>query len=122
MGRHAILAAALIGVVGLIAGPIGAQEVKQDAKSTSGKAKISSITQEQLNTADESANNFLLTNGNYAQTRFHPAKQIQAAVDVAGDRVGAAGSADKRVLDAGLGRSDGDGRVGVEGARKSWER
>ena len=39
-------------------------------------AKIAPVTQEQLNAADKSASNFLLTNGNYAQTRFHPAKQI----------------------------------------------
>jgi alcohol dehydrogenase (cytochrome c) len=35
-----------------------------------------SVTQQQLNAADKNATNFLLTNGNYAQTRFHPARQI----------------------------------------------
>src|SRR4051795_2323030 len=76
MGRRTVLVAALIGVAGLLTGPVSAQEVKQEAKSTSGKAKIAPVTQEQLNTADKNASNFLLTNGNYAQTRFHPAKQI----------------------------------------------
>src|SRR5258708_3949131 len=76
MGRRAILTAALAGVAGFLIGPLGAQEVKQEAKSMSGKAMISSITQDQLNTADKNSTNFLLTNGNYAQTRFYPAKQI----------------------------------------------
>src|SRR3954447_20114023 len=76
MGRRGIFAVALIGVAGFIAGSVGAQEVKQQAKSTSGKANIAPVTQEQLNAADKNANSFLLTNGNYAQTRFHLAKQI----------------------------------------------
>ena len=42
----------------------------------SGQATISPVTQQQLDSADKSVNNFLLTNGNYAQTRFHPARQI----------------------------------------------
>src|SRR3979490_2873582 len=37
---------------------------------------VSPITQQQLDAADKSVNNFLLTNGNYAQTRFHPARKI----------------------------------------------
>src|SRR5665811_503334 len=76
MGKLAIAGAALFGLAGLLIGPVGAQEVKQDAKSASAKAAISSVTQDQLNKADKHANNFLLTNGNYAQTRFHPARQI----------------------------------------------
>src|ERR1700687_954432 len=77
MDKRSILAVALAGVVaGILIGPVFAQEVKQEAKSTSGKAKISAVTQDQLNKADKNADNFLLTNGNYAQTRFHPAKQI----------------------------------------------
>src|SRR5712672_1589240 len=76
MVKRSILAVALAGVAGILIGPVFAQEVKQEAKSISGKAKISSVTQEQLNSADKNATNFLLTNGNYAQTRFHPAKQI----------------------------------------------
>src|SRR4051795_1453675 len=76
MGRRTVLVAALIGVAGLLTGPVSAQEVKQEAKSTSGQAKVSIVTQEQLNSADKNASNFLLTNGDYAQTRFHPAKQI----------------------------------------------
>jgi PQQ-dependent dehydrogenase (methanol/ethanol family) len=39
-------------------------------------AKVSTVTQAQLNAADKNASNFLLTNANYAQTRFHPAREI----------------------------------------------
>jgi alcohol dehydrogenase (cytochrome c) len=76
MGKHAFAGAALLGVAGLLTTLASAQEVKQDAKSASGNATISPVTQDQLNKADTSASNFLLTNGNYAQTRFYPAKQI----------------------------------------------
>ena len=66
MGKYAFAGAALLGVVGLLTTPVSAQEVKQDAKSASGNATISPVTQDQLNKADKSASNFLLTNGNYA--------------------------------------------------------
>jgi len=38
------------------------QETKQEAKSASGEAKVSPVTQAQLNAADKNATNFLLTN------------------------------------------------------------
>src|ERR1700730_11050345 len=76
MGRPAILAAVLYGVAGLLIGPAGAQATKQETKPASGQAMVSPITQQQLNEAAKSTNNFLLTNGNYAQTRFHPAREI----------------------------------------------
>src|ERR1700723_2807598 len=79
MGRYASTGAALLCVAGLLTTPASAQEVKQDAKSASGTATISPVTQDQLDKADKSASNFLLTNGNYAQTRFYPAKQIPRA-------------------------------------------
>src|ERR1700719_261150 len=76
MNRFSIVCATLFGVAGLLTGPVSAQETKQETKSASGQAKVSPVTQQQLNTADKNANSFLLTNGNYAQTRFHPARQI----------------------------------------------
>ncbi|MDB5519421.1 MAG: enzyme repeat protein, partial [Tardiphaga sp.] len=76
MIRFAIVGAALVGAAGLFSGSAIAQEVKQETKSSSGQAMISPVTQDQLNAAGKSASNFLLTNGDYAQTRFHPAKQI----------------------------------------------
>ena len=39
----------------------------------------SNVSQQQLDGAASDAKNFLQTNGNYAQTRFHPAAQINAA-------------------------------------------
>ena len=77
MKRFSIAYAALFGAVCAFAGPSYAQqEVKQDSKSASGQAKVSPVTQAQLDAADRNTTNFLLTNGNYAQTRFHPARQI----------------------------------------------
>ena len=67
--------AAMIGA-GLLSGVAIGQEVKQDQKSILGNANVPPVTQEQLNAADKNANDFLLTNGNYAQTRFYPGKQI----------------------------------------------
>jgi alcohol dehydrogenase (cytochrome c) len=76
MNRSPIICAAIFGMAGLLAGPVSAQETKQETKSTSGQAMVSPVTQAQLNAADKDGKNFLLTNGNYAQTRFYPAKQI----------------------------------------------
>jgi alcohol dehydrogenase (cytochrome c) len=76
MNRFSIVCAASFGVACLLPGPSSAQEVKQETKSVSGQAPVSPVTQQQLNAADKNATNFLLTNGNYAQTRFHPARQI----------------------------------------------
>jgi alcohol dehydrogenase (cytochrome c) len=76
MNRFSIVCAALFGVAGLLTGPVSAQETKQEAKPASGQAIVAPVTQQQLNAADKNVNNFLLTNGNYAQTRFHPAQQI----------------------------------------------
>ena len=67
--------AAMIGA-GLLSGVAIGQEVKQDQKSILGNANVPPVTQEQLNAADKNANDFLLTNGNYAQTRFYLGKQI----------------------------------------------
>src|ERR1700730_11501795 len=77
MNRFSIVCATLFGVAGLLTGPVSAQETKQETKSASGQAKVSPVTQQQLNAADKNTTNFLLTNGNYAQTRFHPARQIE---------------------------------------------
>jgi hypothetical protein len=68
MGKHAISTAAFAFAVGILIGPGLAQEVKQESKPTSNQAKVAPVTQDQLNAADKSASNFLLTNGNYAQT------------------------------------------------------
>src|SRR4030088_156088 len=76
MDNCAIFAVALAAVASFLTGPVFAQETKQETKKTSGQAMVSPMTQDRLNAADKNANSFLLTNGNYAQTRFHPARQI----------------------------------------------
>src|SRR5438445_1345724 len=77
MNRYSIAYATLFGLGCFLAGPSNAQqEVKQDPWSPSREAKISPVTQAQLDAAHKNTTNFLLTNGNYAQTRFHPARQI----------------------------------------------
>src|ERR1700756_1516960 len=77
MTRYSIAWATLFGLSCALAASSHAQEVpKQDQWSPPREAKISPVTQAQLDAADKNATNFLLTNGNYAQTRFHPAKQI----------------------------------------------
>ena len=52
------------------------QEVKQDSKMAVRAAAATNVTQQQLDDAAKDSNNFLHTNGNYAQTRFYPNKQI----------------------------------------------
>ena len=66
----------LIGGFAFLYATASAQEVKPEPKSTLGNAKVPPVTQQMLNTADKNSKDFLLTNGDYAQTRFYPAKQI----------------------------------------------
>ena len=76
MNRYSIAYATLFGLGYLVAAPAYGQEANQDQWSPPREAKLSAVTQDQLNAADKNATNFLLTNGNYAQTRYYPAKQI----------------------------------------------
>ena len=77
MNRYSIACATLFSLVCMLAAPSHAQEVANpDQWSPPLEAKISSVTQDQLNRAGNNTTNFLLTNVNYAQTRFYPAKQI----------------------------------------------
>ena len=56
-----------------------AQEVKQEARPAARPGITpSNVTQDMLNRAASDGNNFLHTNGNYTQTRYHPAAQINA--------------------------------------------
>jgi PQQ-dependent dehydrogenase (methanol/ethanol family) len=50
--------------------------VKQDSKMSVRAAGAINVTQQQLDDAAKDSNNFLHTNGNYAQTRFYANKQI----------------------------------------------
>jgi alcohol dehydrogenase (cytochrome c) len=53
-----------------------AQETSGGAGGAAGTAPAANVTQAMLNNAQSDSKNFLATNGNYAQTRFHPADQI----------------------------------------------
>src|SRR4051794_15610256 len=66
---------ALTTAVGL-AFAASAQEVKQDSKMAVRAAGAANVSQQLLDNAAKDQNNFLHTNGNYAQTRFYPNKQI----------------------------------------------
>ncbi len=71
---HALLAVLCGLAVVSFAGQASAQEVK--AATLYGN--MTTVTQDMLNRAGGDANNFLHTNGNYAQTRYYPASQINA--------------------------------------------
>jgi alcohol dehydrogenase (cytochrome c) len=68
--KHLSLVAAL--VLAGCAWPAQAQETT----STTVYGDMSAVTQDMLNRAQNDANNFLHTNGNYAQTRYYPSAQI----------------------------------------------
>ena len=60
-----------------LAGVAFAQETGPGGTSAAAKSiPIPSVSQAMLNNAAKDSNNFLATNGNYDQTRFHPADQI----------------------------------------------
>ncbi len=54
-----------------------AQEVKQPATDTAKPIAITPVTQDMLDRAATDGNNFLHTNGDYAQTRFYPEQADQ---------------------------------------------
>jgi len=58
------------------AGMARADEVTNAAVSASATAAVTPVSQEMLNNAHQDGSNFLLTNANYAQTRFYPNDQI----------------------------------------------
>ena len=71
------VAAALCAMVGLA----GAQEIQGQKGMGSGSTAMANginVTQGQLNNAGKQGNNWLHTNGDYAQTRFYPGTQINA--------------------------------------------
>jgi PQQ-dependent dehydrogenase (methanol/ethanol family) len=56
------------------------QEVKQEARPAARPSLTpSNVTQDMLNRAASDGNNFLHTNGDYTQKRYHPAAQINAS-------------------------------------------
>jgi alcohol dehydrogenase (cytochrome c) len=72
---------AVAGAVSLATASVAANatdEVKGGAMAKSGAMApaVTSVSQDLLSRAAGDSSNFLQTNGNYAQTRFHPARQI----------------------------------------------
>jgi len=82
MSRAWKKALALAGAASFAALSVGAsaQEVKNGSMAAGGAmATPTTVSQDTLDKAAGDSANFLQTNGNYGQTRFHPANQITAA-------------------------------------------
>jgi glucose dehydrogenase len=79
MTRTALVTAGALALVVSLADAAAAQEVKQATKAAPAKPSVTpgNVTQEMLDRAAGDANNFLHTNGDYTQKRYHPAAQIQ---------------------------------------------
>jgi len=67
---------AAVGGAAALAALIGAQGGKAQTPAPPRYGDLSVVTQDLLDGAADDGNNFLLTNGNYAQTRFYPNRQI----------------------------------------------
>ncbi|HEY8707002.1 MAG TPA: PQQ-dependent dehydrogenase, methanol/ethanol family [Burkholderiaceae bacterium] len=75
--RATAIAAALSAVA---AGAFGQAEISGQGTATGSPVpKTVSVTQGQLDAADKDGSNFLLSNMNYAQTRYYPATQINTS-------------------------------------------
>jgi len=77
IGRTMLLAGAM--ALPLIGVALAQEEVKGGAGGGAAAAPTATnVSQSMLNNAAKDSKNFLATNGNYDQTRFHPANQITA--------------------------------------------
>ena len=74
--RGFALLAAFVGVA--IMSSVGTTSA-QEVKNATLYGNMATVTQDMLNRAGGDANNFLHTNGNYAQTRYYPASQINTS-------------------------------------------
>jgi PQQ-dependent dehydrogenase (methanol/ethanol family) len=75
---NTLLAGAVAGALILWSGMAGAQEPQAGAgiKPIPMPARLAAVNQQMLDGAGHDARNWLISNGNYAQTRFYPAQQI----------------------------------------------
>lgn len=65
------------GMLGLLStAALAGEEIKQETATKGSAAPVPAVSQDMLSAAGKDANNFLHTNGNYDQTRYHPANQI----------------------------------------------
>jgi len=71
-GRQVFKTLAVLALAAFVTTPSVAQEVK----GATLYGDMNTVTQDMLNRAAGDGNNFLHTNGNYAQTRYYPANQI----------------------------------------------
>ena len=71
-----VLVVGAAALAAIVAAPAGWAQETKTAPPRYGDLSV--VTQDLLNGADRDGNNFLLTNGNYAQTRFYPNRQINA--------------------------------------------
>ncbi len=68
---------ALLAVLcGLAVGSLSGEALAQEVKAGTLYGNMNVVTQDMLSRASGDANNFLHTNGNYDQTRYYPASQI----------------------------------------------
>jgi alcohol dehydrogenase (cytochrome c) len=74
----ALVCALGFSLVGMAPAWAGA-ETETSATTTTKEAPAPAVTQDQLNGAAQDDKNFLLTNGNYDQTRYYPGKQIDTS-------------------------------------------
>ncbi|HVP97671.1 MAG TPA: PQQ-binding-like beta-propeller repeat protein [Roseiarcus sp.] len=74
--NKSVLLGSICAAAVIVAGAAGAQEIKAISVSTPKAAAVTPVTQAQLDNAAGDGNNFLHTNGNYAQTRYYPNSQI----------------------------------------------
>jgi len=71
---------ALLAVLcGLVTISFAGQTSAQEVKAATLYGNMTAVTQDMLSRAGGDANNFLHTNGNYAQTRYYPASQINTS-------------------------------------------
>ena len=77
--RTALVTAGALALAITLTDAATAQEVKQETKAAPAKPSVtpSNVTQDMLNRAANDANNFLHTNGDYTQKRYHPASADQ---------------------------------------------
>ena len=74
--NKSVLLGSICAAAVIVAGAAVAQEIKAISVSTPKAAAVTPVTQAQLDNAAGDGNNFLHTNGNYAQTRYYPNSQI----------------------------------------------
>jgi len=75
IGRTTFTAVA-VGV--MVAASVCGTVMAEETSNTTNYGDLNNVSQDMLNRAASDGNNFLHTNGNYAQTRYYPSKQINA--------------------------------------------